>query len=160
MLKNLLLFLRLEDCGDDTPRPAMPYSERQRKAIKELHSFVSSVRPPTNTDPCESYDLRLDELIHELSEALFYIKLPLSRAQTCATSLALFFLWLTTSGECAKSSMATHLCAIQQYWARTTVTHSLRLRFSKNEKYVPLSTRSTHHELNIDEELDADRQLK
>lgn len=114
-----------------------PTSARQEEALNALTTFVLD---PTNSPPdltCggNEYQRLLDELLFEILESLFYLKLVPVSGVTSLTDLILMLLWLKQDGSAIVASHATHHCAIFQYWAYTTVIHTIRLRLSGFPRY-------------------------
>lgn len=101
-----------------------------------LHDFVYA------TDPLgidAEYDNRLDGLLHELLESLFYQDLRLTDLFGCPTDVILVLQSLKEDGSFAGPSRVTFACAVLQYFVRTTVIHTLRLHSGGHDEYVPLS---------------------
>jgi hypothetical protein len=115
-------------------------SALQEKAFVAFAEFVldpARCPPPTDDRPCASdaYNLHLDELLFEVLESLFYQKLVPLSGITCPTDLILMLLWLKNDGSAVVPSRATRDCAISQYWAFTTVIHTLRLLIKNLPRY-------------------------
>jgi hypothetical protein len=114
-----------------------PKTTRQKEALNALTTYVldpDSSPPERNCDGTE-YQRLLDELLFEILESLFYYKLVPISGVTSLTDLILMLLWLKKDGSAVASSNATHHCAIFQYWAYTTVIHTIRLRLKGFPRY-------------------------
>lgn len=124
----------------DSHIPAVEFefkSPRQDRSFAAFSDFILDPLnpPPAHGEPCREYDISLDELLFEMLESLFYQNLVPVDGITCPTDLFLTLLWLKDDGSAVAASQATHACAILQYWAYTTVVHTLRLRLTNIPKY-------------------------
>ncbi len=124
-----------------------PTSACQEEALNALTMFVldPSSSPPDLICGGNKYQLLLDELLFEILESLFYLKLVPVSGITTLTDLILMLLWLKQDGSAIAPSNATHHCAIFQYWAYTTVIHTVRLHlngFPRYHEHVGSSARS------------------
>lgn len=126
----------------DLPKLGLKRTQRQDQAITVLHDFVYSTNPLAHGEINNEYDGRLDELLHELLESLFYQEIPLSESLGCPTDIALILMSLNPDGSFAKPSRVTFLCAVLQYFARNTVVHTLRLYSEGHSHFVPLAARN------------------
>jgi hypothetical protein len=111
-----------------------PRSLRQDNAFSALGAFAS--QHLAYEGPCDEQNPQLDQLIYEVLKSLFYVKLVPVSGITCLTDLILMLLWLRDDGSAAVSTSATHYCAIIQYWAFTTVIHTLRLHVKSLSNYL------------------------
>jgi hypothetical protein len=117
----------------------LPFSKgtREENAFRSFCDFVLDPAhpPPTNSQHDDTYDRKLDELLFEILQSLFFRKLVPRSGITCLTDLILMLLWLKADGSAVLPSRATHDCAVLQYWSYTTVTHTLRLQLEENTTY-------------------------
>jgi hypothetical protein len=137
-----LFLLRRKRANPQIPAIEFKQSARQERSFIAFSDFVLDPGnlAPTADQPCNEYDSGLDELLFEILESLFYLKLVPVDGITCPTDLILMLLWLKNDGSAIAPSGATHHCAVFQYWAYTTVVHTLRLRLTKLLKYREYST--------------------
>jgi hypothetical protein len=54
----------------------------------------------------------------------------------------MMLMWLRADGSHQPASRVTHLCAVTQYWARSTVVHSVRLAAGGHKEYSPIACNS------------------
>lgn len=140
MHRIILFLIRYKHQSNLPPRLGLKLTAEQDAAITALHAFVYATDPFAHEEVDIEYDNRLDQLLHQLLEALFYQKLRLTDFFGCPTDVALVLLCLNEDGSFSKSSRLTFLGAVLQYFARATVTHSLRLHAGGHSHYVPLTT--------------------
>jgi hypothetical protein len=137
--RMLLGLVRWKDQLEGDIRLPMPRTPRQELAITALHDFVFATNPFCATDESR-YDESLDKVLHEMLEALYHHELRHEHFIACILDVLMILLSLNEDGSICKGSQITHLCAIQQYQARSTTVHSLRLFSMGEKKYVPMST--------------------
>jgi hypothetical protein len=123
-----------------------PRNSRQQSAIDALCVFVfdPNMPPPAGDDADCEYDGRLDQVLFEILESFFYQNLDPTRIVGCPTDFLMMLLWLKADGSGEKASAVTHDCSIVQYWAKTTVVHTLRLALRNHSKYVPIKSSMTN----------------
>jgi hypothetical protein len=136
----LLALLRFGKLRENGSLLRLPRNDRQEKAIDALAAFIfdGHVSLPENGEPECRHDSALDERLFAVLEALFYQILDPTRAVGCPMDFLVMATWLSPGGSNIKASNITQHCAIVQYWARTTVVHSLRLAYGRHPTYVPL----------------------
>ena len=141
MHRIMLVLLRYKHQPDvaDIPNLGLKRTQRQDQAISALHDFVYGTDPLAQGDIDDEYDTELDGLLHELLESLFYQELHLSDWLGCPTDTALILTSLNQDGSFPKPSRITFMCAVLQYFARTTVVHTLRLHSGGHSCYTPLT---------------------
>ena len=142
MHRVVLVLLRYKHQPDvaDMPKLGLKRTQRQDQAITALHDFVHSTDPLAHGEIDDAYDAELDVLLHELLESLFYQELHLSDWLGCPTDTALILMSLNPDGSFPKPSRITFMCAVLQYFARTTVVHTLRLHSGGHIHYTSLTT--------------------
>ena len=120
-----------------TPSLDFSRSPREQNAFQAFCTFVLDPEnpPPANNQHSAEYDRKLDELLFEILQSLFYRNLVPLNGITCLIDLILMLLWLKADGSAVLPSRATHDCAVFQYWAFTTVIHTLRLQLAKAQTY-------------------------
>lgn len=123
--------------GSQSLTMEFPTNARQEEAFEALATFVltPATSPPLDIRGDDEYRFRLDELLFDVLESLFYLKLVPFSGATCITDVVLMLLWLRNDGSAVKASSATHHCAIFQYWGYTIVIHTIRLRLLGFPKY-------------------------
>ena len=142
--------------GSQSPKIQSPTSARQEEAFSALTTFVLSPDTllPLDTTSDNQNCLRLDELLFDVLESLFYLKLAPIPGATCLIDVILMLLWLKADGSAVAASSATHHCAIFQYWAYTVVIHSIRLHMLGFPKYREHALSGTNVGLSQPEEIE------
>jgi hypothetical protein len=80
-----------------------------------------------------------DKNQHEMLESLYHHKLRHEHFIACVLDVLMILLSLNEDGTICKGSQIMHLCAIQQYQAKSTTVHSLHLFSISEKQYVPMS---------------------
>ena len=55
-------------------------------------------------------------------------------------------MWFCANGSHQPASRITHLCAVIQYWVRSSVVHSIHLAAGGHKDYVPFRSHGTDHD--------------
>lgn len=127
LIQQMCTFVFRSRTTSDLPSSALefPRSHRQDEAFGALWTFAS--QDLAYEAPCDKQNASVDELLFEILESIFYVKLIPVSGIACLTDLMLMLLWLRDDGSAVMPTTATHYCAIIQYWGFTTVIHTLRL---------------------------------
>ena len=153
MARVVITLVRIKMLEDEMSKTVLRRDNREDEAIRTLVQYI--LQTPTNPEPHPNYDSKLDVLLFKTLEALFYRKINPTHIDGSPICSLMMLMWFRDNGSHQPASRITHLCAVIQYWVRSTVVHSIRLAARGHKNYVPFEARGTdHNDTMISEEND------